>query len=339
MELLSAKNITIFSIAIIAIAAFGTIINNLYLGTFNLIDFDIVQTKSIYIGFIFTVFIIAHVLYYFSLIDTKEILNNSSFEILYKFVIKLILLSTALFFFLNIAEIQMKIYSCNAFEKILVEMGGLNLFFIGGLFIIRSTAINSNDKSRLFFVVFKIPVILSVSIGLMAFFYYFITFPNFVTIFIYESYFAILFFLYIAPQYAAALDRKNNFQPRIYSLFTKSEFNKNDLFEQLFFILSIIGMFMILLNNYSYKIYPYIDTNYGGGKPKSIIIDYQDKLVKGKLIYQDNTYYYISKDSTILFIDKAKVNKLYLNGKLPSLNSSKKSAVSANPIDSTKLNK
>jgi len=44
-----------------------------------------------------------------------------------------------------------------------------------------------------------------------------------------------------------------------------------------------------------------------------IRLDYQDKKVEGKLIYQDGQNYYVLKDSAVLFIKKEDVIKIYLD--------------------------
>ena len=92
MKNFTAQIIAKLSLIAIIITAFGIIINNIYIGQFNISDFNLLQSRSVFIGFAFSIFILAHFIYYLALIDTKNILENTFFEIFYKTFLKLILM-------------------------------------------------------------------------------------------------------------------------------------------------------------------------------------------------------------------------------------------------------
>ena len=331
MENLTIKILAKFSIVIIGITAFGTIINNIHLGLFNLVDFNIVQTRSIYVGFIFSIFMLAHLVYYLALIDTKDILKNKYIEIVYKTIIKLVLVSNFLFYLLNFDLVSSTIVDSSNYEKFLIHGGFLSFLAIISLYGLGLDIYRTDPKHIWAKLCFIYPIIFFIVLSLGSFVYNIFNFSEFKKLFNYELYFAIFFLLTLTMLFAAKIDASKGIKFIDASLFSKSPRDKKYWLEDIFLIVYITGMIFIFLYTYSSKIYPLLDVKYGGGKPKLIIIDYQRELIKGELIYQDNEKYYLLNDSTILFLDKNKVNKLYLkNAQCPTSNIS-------NPVDSAKF--
>jgi len=297
----------------IIITGFGIIINNIYIGQYNISDFDLLQSKSIFIGFAFTVFLLAHVIYYLALIDTKNILENTYFEIFYKTFLKLILLSNFLFCTLKLNFISSFFIKSSPIERIFIQLGylsfGIILVLYGTNYSIYKT--DTNHKGAIW--TFKYPLRFFILIGCISFVFYYFLFPEFKDIFYYESYFAFFFFINLTWFYALKRDESKGITFLDVSFFSNSNRDSKNWLEKILLFTYVIFLTLILLYNYSTKIYPLLDLKYGGGEPKRIKLDYQNKKVEGNLIYQDGQNYYIQKDSAILFIKKEDVVKIYFD--------------------------
>jgi len=304
--------ITKLSIITIVITAFGIIINNIYLGQFNISDFNLLQSRSIFIGFVFSIFLIAHLVYYLALIDTKNLLENTSFEIFYKTAIKLILITNFLFYLLNLNHILSTRADSNFIERMLLHTSFLSFVTILALFGTMYSVYKNDKKNIASKLIFKYPLIFFVILSVISFFYNLYIFPEFKSLFYYELYFAFLFYINLIWLYLSKKDESKGIIFRESSFFSNSGIDRDFWVEKIFLFTYIIGMTVIFLSNYSTRIYPFLDEKYGGGKPKTIRIEYFNEQLTGKLIYQDVNKYYLLKDSTILFINKEQVEKMFL---------------------------
>jgi len=312
MKDITTQIIAKLSIITIVITAFGIIINNIYLGQFNISDFNLLQSRSIFIGFIFSIFLFAHLVYYLALIDTKNLLENTSFEIFYKTAIKLILITNFLFYLLNLDYILSIRTDSSFIERMLLHTSFLSFVTILALFG-TMYSVYKNDKNKLASkLIFKYPLIFLVTLSVISFFYNLFIFPEFKSLFYYELYFAFLFYINLTWLYLSKKDESKGIKFKEYSFFTNSGIDREFWVEKIFIFTYIIGMTVLFLSNYSTRIYPFLDEKYGGGKPKTIKIEYLKDQITGKLIYQDANKYYLLKDSTILFIKKEQVDKLFL---------------------------
>jgi len=312
MRDVTSQIIAKLSIITIVITAFGIIINNIYLGQFNISDFNLLQSRSIFIGFIFSAFLFAHLVYYLALINTKNLLENTQVEIFYKTVIKLILITNFLFYFLNRNYILTIRTNSNFIERLVFITCFISFFIIIALFGTMYSVYKNGKNKIASKLVFIYPLIFLVILNVISFFYNLFTFPKFKSLFYYELYFAFFFYINLTYLSLQNNDESKGFKFKEYSFFTNSEIDTEFWVEKIFIFIYIIGMTLILLSNYSTRIYPFLDEKYGGGRPKNIKIEYQKEQITGKLIYQDANKYYLLKDSTILFIDKQQVNKLFL---------------------------
>lgn len=103
------------------------------------------------------------------------------------------------------------------------------------------------------------------------------------------------------------LYRENPLKNTISLIRQNSKFIK---FDNYFAVFSIIIIFMIILINYSTKVYPYISSNLGGGyyKYNTLVLDNGEKIT-GKIIHSNNKFIYIIEEENKLsqyFIDQIK---------------------------------
>jgi hypothetical protein len=313
MKNFTAQIIAKLSFITIIVTAFGIIINNIYIGQFNISDFNILQSRSVFIGFIFSIFLLAHLIYYLALIDTKNILNNTYFEIVYKTLLKLILVSNFLFFTLNMDTISSFVKESSTTERVFIQLGYYSFLLIIVLYGTNYSIYKTDTKHKGAILTFKYPLMFFILISCVSFVFYFLSFPGFKTIFFYESYFAFLFLINLTWIYASRKDESKGITFMDISYFSNSSRDKENWLEKILVFTYVIGMTLIFLHSYSTKIYPLLDVKYGGGEPKKIKLEYLDKKIEGELIYHDGQNYYILKDSVILFIKKEEVDMVYLD--------------------------
>lgn len=313
MKNLATSILTNLSIITIVITAFGIIINNIYIAQFNISDYNLLQSRSIYIGFIFSIFLLAHLVFYLALIDTKNILENTYFEIFYKTAFKLVLVTNFLFCILNLDIINQNLVDANFIERIITQTGFLSFIFIIGLYGTNYSIYKTDTKHVGSKWTFKYPLIFFIILGCISFIYYIFSFTEFKNIFYYELYFAFLFFMTLSGIWATQRDENKGIKFLDASFFTNQNKDREFWLEKIFLFIYVVGMTLVFLFNYSNRIYPLLDAKYGGGQPKPVILSYKEEKIEGMLIYQDIQNFYLLKDSSILFLKKGNVDKIYID--------------------------
>lgn len=81
------------------------------------------------------------------------------------------------------------------------------------------------------------------------------------------------------------------------------------------FVVTAVGILIILANEYSKSIYPTLDTQFGGGKMVEMIIKTEDgKTYSGHLLHYNEKQYYLVKDrQTTLLIDVSQIVSIQKN--------------------------
>ena len=96
------------------------------------------------------------------------------------------------------------------------------------------------------------------------------------------------------------------------SLFTKdTKMNPVTNLERLLFVSVIIGVFFLLVGNYSQNIYPYLYEQYGGGKTSTVLLSTKMDSFKGRLLHRDtNRYYLLTSNDGLVIVESSEVRSI-----------------------------
>lgn len=299
-----------FTFISILIGCIGILISNIQISSYNIPIFNSIDSRVLYIGFVFALFIIVHVLIYAMFFDYNEFHNNNLWFVFLITVAKLIVLSNL------IISIIMKFN----FEPIVSGMNLiLGLFFIISLlfsfpllFLILLGGfdnIKNSNKDILSLFLFKISLCFSLINSLIVFIFFFIKVGIFKDIVRFEVYFAFLFFILFLWIVADDKDKVRGINVSTASYFSKTPQTRN-LFDKIYFYFYFLIVLLSLVRNYSNHVYKHIDKDLGGGKIETIEIYTKSNKVFGNLILQTSKYIFVEQDSMLLKIDWDNIDKI-----------------------------
>jgi len=301
------KNLTFISILL---GCFGILITNNHLNSYNFPVFETINSRVIYVGFVFGMFIIAHILVYAMFINFKEIHNNSFLFIIITTALKVVVITNIIIIIFHITELNYLTVKFSPFWS--------KLFYIG---IALSTSVVSilsigyvyikKDKDS-FSLLFKIILALGVISNLLIFYYIYRNFTPAKEIFNFEFYFGFLFLCAIVSVVANSKDIKKGIKLHSDTFFSSDTESRN-IFDKIFFYFFLIIVILILTRNYSDNIYKNIDKDNGGGKIETITLVTKVDTITGNLVLQSSEYFLIEKDSSLIRVNWGDVNKIISN--------------------------
>ncbi len=280
----------------IAVYIVGFLVHNFYLSTFNIYDFEIIQARYIYTGFICILFIASTYLFTFMRLNFSNYDDNLSFKNMYFWFYRISLFCITFYFllFTNADLIQNKIpflsdVSENNFRLITIA-SPMFLFFI--TFIGEAERNNINKRTykilKVITIVFS-PFLIVYSIFLT---YYVNDYSDFHAFFMFIWFFAIMLI-------AGIIDAGHGLETLHLSDETSDLIQKK--FRSAVSSISIIIVTLMTLNLYSKYVYPLISTSWGGGKSVNASIYANDKVYKGSLISESAQWTYIITDEHTLY--------------------------------------
>lgn len=295
------KNLTIISIIF---GSFGLIISNIFVASFNLPIFEYFDTRVIYIGFIFSIFLVGHILIYAMFIDYENFLNNNFFYHVIISFFKFIFLSNFVFLLLNISDYSL--FSENLTSN---SQGIMRFLLYSPIITIAILGLGyeyiKNEGSKIY--TFFLYLSLFCSIALFTYFYS--AFDSFKSVLNFE--FFIGFFCFMTFNHIYAVEDDLNRDVKVYSdSFFSRDFRSRNVFDKIFGYFILIVMIMITLTLYSKNIYKYLDRKWGGGKVKEIIIQKKDSSLKGDLIFQTTEYLFIEIDSSLVKVNWKDIERI-----------------------------
>ena len=301
------------SIISIALTGIGIIINNMYLLVFDISDFNLLQPRNILTGISFVVYLSIYFIIFQFKLDISNLRGHSYFVIVFHLLVKYFIIVSGIFFLLNVNN---ELFENKEYILLSSLSIGVPMMF---LFIYISDAIFSKEERntllhRISFPFFKWLLILTI-IGVFFYSYNYISefsqFAKSQSTFFYLTIGIFLSIKSVQTKIESAKNDEKEFEPTK-SLFTENHFDYDNVVEKFFKYL--VGGFFIVYGMHVYSIYihPNIPTNFGGAKEYEISLQLSNgEKVKGGLIFQNESKYYIQKESELLFIKKDNVAKIY----------------------------
>jgi hypothetical protein len=293
------KIITALSGIIILTFACGSYITNSFLTNYHIVDFNLLKPHAVITGFMFTVFLIVHVIVFLLFLNLK-VGDNSLIRTVLFSAVKIIYLSLFLSFFF-----YPEYLSGNVFEK---QFGGYGFLFIPGFIAfplalfqyVRDKNIGKLDWIDKFYLIVTVLGAASTLVLFVGFF----PNPDFQRLFFFELYFGCLFVLTVVSSNSSIEDKRSNYRQILF--FENKDSNSNTSFYLALTLLTltIIGSTLIIMEKYTKTIYPRISQSYGGGKLEAMTYFMKNDTISGNKIYESEKYIFIlNNDSSISKID------------------------------------
>lgn len=298
------KNITIVSILM---GCFGILIRLINLQSYNFPFYESINTNVIFIGFIFSIIVIAHAFIHLSFIDFHSREKNNIIKVIFLAIIKIILSSLILCTVFNIINLNELAVGYNQFINKILSIGIVTPFFIIGMLGIGVEYLK--EKSKYSLIIFKIPICIFISLSVITFTFLLFTNPIFKEVLRFELYFGFLILIFLIGMIASEKDNKKGIKSIGTSFFSNDKESRNIL-DKAFFYFYILLVIIIVLSSYSKNVYKYIDINSGGGKFSEQTIIRKGEIIKGKLIINNEKYLILESDSSLIRIDWSDLDKI-----------------------------
>lgn len=299
------KNITFISIIL---GCFGILISNIQANSFNLPVFEVLDTRVIYIGFVFSLFLLGHFLIYAMFFNYSNIAENNFLKVLIISIIKLIVVSSLVFIVLCYSDYKELTGGLTKFWANFLHFCMLASCFTIG--IIGSAYVYiKKDKTLFTTIFFKIPLGLCLCASVFLFVYLLVRIPDFRDIVSFETYFLSLFLFGFGAIWAREKDLKKGVGFDEETYFSLDSRSRNFL-DRLFIYFYAIIMILIMVNTYTKNIYKHIDRKKGGGKPEMINLYTNTENISGTLVLQTSKYIFIKQDSNIIKVDWIDLKKI-----------------------------
>jgi hypothetical protein len=299
------EKFTIFTAIIIAL---GVVISNSYLQEYGLVDFKIIQAKTIATGILFLVISLLHLLVFNFKFDLSKVEYFGDFEILHSLLTRFC--AVIFLYLLAFGEnIQLE-----TLPKIVTSIGvilTMNYFLME---IVYSGASQTEKTRSISKVLINIPKfgfkwiapLLLIIILIIEDSIRYLTFQYSVIFF--------LLFVFSFTKKKAYLDRieeKENETEQAYdsSLFSYFSSTVNTWKELIFAVIWSFAMIVIFINLFISLFYTKIPETYGGAKPSNLSLKLKNgKKINGLKIHQNETTVFIMKNDTIRHIENTTID-------------------------------
>lgn len=310
MEIKIKDIITYVTFLAIIFTGFGLIIINVYLSRFSLTSFDLLKPQMVYVGFVFSLFLLGHFMYYLFLFDLSNLSEIKFWKIFILSLLKFIVISNILYVVLldyNINSPKSEFNWISTFIKI----GGLFSMFLVVTSVLGHEYISRAKHDLYTKLTFVFPSYIALILAIGSFILTLIFRKAFIGILKFEYYFAITFLMGLVGIVASKKDLNRGIKPQFPSFFGSNKNVVLNFFDNAFITLYFIFLILIFVYNYSDKIYPNFSTKFGGGAPEKISIVSNMDTINGKLIFQTRDFLLIQQDSNYLLkVDWDKIQSI-----------------------------
>lgn len=271
---------------------FGTIIINLHLNSYGLIDYGIIKSHTILVGTGFMLYSVFIILYYMFGVAIDDFYSNKFWYLTLITVYKTIVLSIAFYFTLVLKTDTINLLYHGTISSLIIT----SIFSLFLIFSIASITVyyvfGITEKYFKFFVI-SVNILTGIISGVI-FFLLFKTNSDFKNVNIHFFSIGHMFLLLFA-----VMQSKKKLSMKQISPF-KSEKSSLLSLNVIFGISCMILFVFIILISYSSSIYPHIPRNMGGGANKDMQFTINGKITKGKVIHISTDSYYILKSEKIM---------------------------------------
>lgn len=298
------KNLTYIAVIL---GAFGILITNMHLSTYNFPLFETINSRVVYVGFVFTLILIGHILVYAMFFDYQEIHKNNFLFIIIITILKVIVLTNILITIFCFSELNALSEDFKPFWSRVFRTGIVTSTSVVGILAISYEYIkNDND---LFSLIFKVFLGLGLVANTILFIYLFSNFDPIKEIYKFEFYFGFLFLIGFLTVVASSKDEKKGIKVNNDTFFSRGTDSRNIL-DKTFFYVYLIAVLLIITKNYSTNIYTHIDKDKGGGLIEPITLVTANDTINGNVILQSSEYFLIEKDSSLLKVKWDDIEKI-----------------------------
>jgi hypothetical protein len=297
-----------FTIITAIIIALGVVISNSYLQEYGLVDFKIIQAKTIATGILFLIIALLHLLVFNFKFDLSKVEYFGDLKIIHSLLARF----CAVIFLYILVFSEYK--QLETLPKILTIIGVLLTikYFLAEIIYSGATQTEKNRRiSKILINVPKfgfkwiIPLLLIINLIIEDSIRY-LTFQYFVICF--------LFFVFAFSKKRAYLDKieeKENDSKQAYdsSLFSYFSSNTNNWKELIFAVIWSFAMIVVFINLFISLFYAKIPETYGGAKPSKLSLKLTNgKKINGLKIHQNETTVFILKNDTIRHIENTTID-------------------------------
>jgi hypothetical protein len=292
--------------------ALGLIIINLHLQHYSLVDFNIIKPQIIYVGFIFLLTLIINYLVFIMFLDLENPENNRFIEITIVTFVKMVFLGNLLNYILNADQINQILTNHGKSSFIHILISGTTIYTISLpliSLIAHDYIVKEREKklTKVWIYVLSVLILWSILGGI----YSYIKIPLSKNYYTFELYLGFIVYGYLIGLWAVSKDRKKGFDVTPVSIFGKKVSGTKSIDKVFFGVYGVI-MMSIIITKYTNKIYPNISPYFGGGKPQTISLVIGADTLKGNLIFQNEKYLFLEKDSSIHKLDWSVINSILI---------------------------
>lgn len=297
----------------VSFIAIGSFVLNIYLNQFGIIDVALFDSKTIFVGFIAVFQLLSFLIVLCTLVGKMNSIHDVIVLIICVFALPILFSILVYMYSGNLDNLETVIEDWKYRLLKATSLAGIIafLYFLGNRNIIQN--FKSADKSN------KISICIMASLEIIV-----LTTASFISckdiIFkeIYKSY--LYYSITSIPFIVSVLGDGFPFVNKKANLVLFKYDGKPIKIDYCFIILYLLVLFMITLNNYSKKIFPYISNNMGGGyyKYNTIVLD-DDSVITGKIIHSNSEYIYLIEKEDKLSqypIDKIKAYEIIKPNKI-----------------------
>ena len=309
MEFLKKNIFNIITVIPIILLAVGSLVLSKYLSQFGVIDFPVFNGRTILVGFVAFLQLILFIIIWYTFLNIRGNNKKELYFLIFNAIWKPLVFGNTVFLlsaYVNELD-DFEFLGWIWYSKILLV---LTLFSFMGFMILLSGKEyidNGIKKDKLG----RITLCLGGGLTLVSFFPMLILlinndiYRNIISTYGYVSF--ILFFQSFLA-WAIKNDKTRGIPVEESSLFSKEK--KFTLMDYVFYLFWVMLILIINLFNYSSKVFPYIDTNLGGGKYKfsELILD-DASVIKGRVVHTNSDYVYIYEESTLKQIPIIKISE------------------------------
>lgn len=294
----------------VSFIAIGSFVLNIYLNQFGIIDVALFDSKTIFVGFIAVFQLLSFLIVLCTLVGKMETLHDVILLIICVFTLPILFSILVYMYSGNLGNLENEIEDWKYRLLKTTSLVGIttSLYFFGIRNVIQN--FKSADKSN--------KITICIMAGLEIIVLHTASFISCKDIVFKEIYKAYLYYsIAIIPFVVSVLGDGFPFVNKKVNLVLFKYDGKPIKIDYFFIILYLLVLFMLTLNYYSKKVFPYISNNMGGGyyKYNTIVLD-DDTVITGKIIHSNSDYIYLIEEEDKLSqypIDKIKAYEIKNN--------------------------
>ena len=300
MEYLKKNLFSMLTAAPIGLLAVGAFIINIALSKYGILDFPLLNSRTIYVGFMAVFVIGAYLVLWFTYVSVTGA-KAEILVILLNLFWKPLMVSPVIWSFLLSKDdgFEIRLLSLTVNSRILLAPSLFMIVAFSCFFVVgREYIVNGITKDKLGKLTFWGGTVATL-IGAIPTIVLILAIERYRSVFLTLLYISFVLFFQTAMLWASRNDRSRGIDTRPTSLFSNDrKITKMDLVYIGFWVLLVA---IISISSYARNIYPNIPTNLGGGQYGYNSVSLSDNLtMDGTIVHSNNDYLYMVDDGNNL---------------------------------------